>query len=527
MKHFQHTIILFFLSISAFAQSYNLHNSQLFSHYDRYLYARTDSFHTAVRPFQMQQVNQFVAIDSLYKIETDAKWKDILLNRSLIQYRSEHFNFNINPLFDFSAGSEVQESENTYTNSRGIQVDGTVGEKLAFYTSFTENQRSFYGYQTALVDSLHVVPGQGYTKPFKENAYDYAYAEAYASYSPNPWINLQLGHGKNFIGDGYRSLLMSDNAFNYPFLKLTADVWKLKYMALWAQFQEPNMSHAYIQGNPKQWMSAHYLDWNVCKWFSIGFFEAIVWADTDSLGNKRGFDFSYADPLIFNRPVEFANGSPDNVFMGLNGKITPAPWMVLYGQLVIDEFKLEHVKAQDGWWANKFGALGGMKLFDLFGVNHLDLQGECSAVRPFTYSHFDNLQNYGHYAQPMAHPLGANFAEALAIAKYNYKRVFFQLKTTYNLQGTDSSAYSMGGNIYRPYTARDQSRELGNDFLQGEKQTVMTTGVALSYLVNPATNMNITLGADIRTAERAGEKQNSAFIYFAFRTALGNQYFDY
>ena len=54
--------------------------------------------------------------------------------------------------------------------------------------------------------------------------------------------------------------------------------------------------------------------------------------------------------------------------------------------------------------------LGG-KYFDAFTVKNLDLQGEMNMVRPYTYTHYDSTANYTHYNQPLAHPLGAGFAE--------------------------------------------------------------------------------------------------------------------
>ena len=44
--------------------------------------------------------------------------------------------------------------------------------------------------------------------------------EILIAYRPNKIFTFLGGYGKNFFGEGYRSLLLSDNASNYPFLKL-------------------------------------------------------------------------------------------------------------------------------------------------------------------------------------------------------------------------------------------------------------------------------------------------------------------
>jgi hypothetical protein len=45
-------------------------------------------------------------------------------------------------------------------------------------------------------------------------------AEANLTFTASKHIDLQLGYGRNFIGDGYRSLLESDGASPYPYFKI-------------------------------------------------------------------------------------------------------------------------------------------------------------------------------------------------------------------------------------------------------------------------------------------------------------------
>lgn len=46
------------------------------------------------------------------------------------------------------------------------------------------------------------------------------------SYALKKHFTFQTGHDRNFIGDGYRSLILSDNATPYPFLKIVTDFGK-------------------------------------------------------------------------------------------------------------------------------------------------------------------------------------------------------------------------------------------------------------------------------------------------------------
>lgn len=522
LRRFTTFVILLIANLS-FAQEYSPYNSAIFNHYDRYAYSLRDSFHTSMKPYPVAKLQQIAPIDSLYHKTVATKAGDILWNRDLVRLRHDDLSLDVNPLFDFRLTRETEAGEKAFINTRGALVSAYIGDKIFLSTSFYENQASYISYQKHIVDSLGVVPGQGKHKAFKDTAFDFAYSQAYISYSPSDIFNFQLGYGKHFIGDGYRSLLLSDNSFSYPYFKWTVDVWKLKYSALWAQFQEPNISAPNVP-NPRKWGAFHLLDWNVSKWLSLGMFEAVIW-ENESGGAHRGFDASYAIPLVFRRPVEFANGSPDNVLLGINTKISVTKSVILYGQLSLDEFMLEHVRARDGWWANKFGVQGGCKFFDIMQIPHLDVQLEHSMVRPFTYTHFTPMQNYGHYGQPLAHPLGANFSETVGIVKYNYKRLFLQSKTTYAISGLDSTSANYGGNIYKAYTTR--TLELGNKIGQGVSRSLLTQDLSVSYLINPQVNMNITLGADIRHETIEKSVTRTAAFYFAFSTSLSTFYFDY
>ena len=110
---------------------------------------------------------------------------------------------------------------------------------------------------------------------------------------------------------------MSDNAFNYPYLKITTNVWRFKYTNLYAEFQDLKTPYNPDLGFHKKYGTFHYLSYAVNKRLNIGLFESIIWKAEDSSG-YRGFDINYLNPVIFYRPVEFSVGSPDNALLGVN-----------------------------------------------------------------------------------------------------------------------------------------------------------------------------------------------------------------
>ena len=519
-------VLLFVVSNNLIGQeSYSLYQNHTFRHYDRYVYQADYRFHTSVKPFLKRQADSIISLDTLYNIPTNTLAGELIFNRSLIVYDKDNFAFTIDPYINFELGVDKDYDDNSWISTRGFLINASIGKNISISTRFVENQAMFNDYRHDIVKKWGVIPGQGRPKGYKKGGYDYAFSEAYISYQAGKYFNFQFGHGKNFIGDGYRSMLLSDHAFSYPFFKITTDIWNIKYVNLWMQFQDFTQKHPYGTAYDKKWGAFHYLDWSVTKWLNIGFFEAIIWQNADSIG-YRGFDINYANPVIFFRPVEFSVGSPDNVLLGFNGKLTLFKKQVFYGQLIIDEFKLsEIIDFENGYWGNKFAIQAGYKTFDLFKIEHLDIQTEFNYVRPYMYSHISSLKNYGHYNVSLAHPLGSNFWESVSFLRYNYKRLFFEGRYSYAKHGTDSAGLNYGNDIYKPYETR--VNEYGNYLGQNEPVNLQYASLMVAFLVNPRTNLNIYFNYTLRSESSATLSKNQSFITFGIRTSLQNFYYDY
>ncbi len=514
------------LSISAQNSIYQNHSYRPF---DRYVYNSENRFHTSIKPYNMQEVNKIVSLDTLYVFETKNKWVDKIMNKSILSKKTENYSITVRPACDFEISKQIGDTTSGWVNTRGFVIDGNITQKVFFKTSFYESQSRLFDYRRDRINELgRVVPGAGKPKSFGEykDGLDYAFSDAYVMYTPSKYFDFQLGHGKHFIGDGYRSLLLSDNSFNYPYFKLGANVGNLKYITMWSQ-------HAYWpngwQGNERhdiKWNVMHYLDWAITDWLTIGLFETIIWADQDSINGNRGFEWQYLNPVIFFRPVEFSIGSPDNVIMGATGKITLWKKHIFYGQVVIDEFNVQEFKKRSAWWGTKFGLQAGYKTHDIGGIENLDFQTEVNYVRPFMYSHFHEGQNYGHYNQPLAHPMGSNFIESITFLRYSYKRFFAEAKFTYALHGQDTTDVSFGNDIFKLYTTRTQ--EYGHKITQLNVQnTVIYTDLRLSYMINPRNNLNVSVGVTNRYQHSEIAESNELMWYFGLRTTLNNHYYDF
>ena len=501
-------------------------------------------FHTAVKSWTEYQFKDIINIDSLNKSQFivknfNKKWKDLawnsILNTDFIGVKNDDYYIAINPIVDLQVGRD--NNKNTWVNTRGAEIKGTIGDNFAFYSNLRENQAVFPDYITEFAKTNKVVPGQGHARSFKNTGFDYANASAYVALRPMPWLQSVLGYGKNFIGDGYRSLILSDNSFAYPYVKLTANVWNIQYSCYYTQMSD---KRRVLDDDTfaRKYTVIHYLDWAVTKRLNLGLFDAIVCKGQDENGIKRGLDFQYLNPILFLRTTDYYVGrSPDNAILGAAASLILGKHTTMYAQFVLDEMTVKEFIAFNGYWANKQSYQFGIKSYNCFDIKNLFLQGEFNLVRPYMYSHYDGEDNYAHLNQPLAHPWGANFYEIVARAQYNYKRFYVQYKMNYGQWGDDITTedgefqyygHDIYNNYYDYYHIEGKNGRYGHYLLTGEKNTLLMNNVIVSWLVNPSYNLNIFADITHRYQNIEVENhQNNFIITFGIRTTLDRKYYDF
>ena len=369
------------------------------------------------------------------------------------------FDLHLNPVMYVSLGRNSGESKiaATYINTRGIEIRGLLANKVGFYTYLGENQTLAPLYTQRFTKRFRSVPREGFYKAFgsTNSGFDYFTARGYLSFDLIPkYLNVQFGHDKFFVGNGYRSLILSDHSNNYLFLKFQTRVWKIHYTNLFAEINATAFggpSGSLDQPFPKKYFAFHHLSINITNNFNLGIFESVIInADED----EEGFELNYLNPIIFYRAIEHQNGSQDNALLGLDFKWNLFKSISLYGQVVLDEFLLDNIIAQNGWWGNKYGFQLGGKYIDALGINALDIQIEGNIVRPYTYTHRIN-SNYTHYNMALAHPMGANFLELIASARYQpLPRLNLSTRIIIAKYGEDQESMNYGKDILLSYDTR-------------------------------------------------------------------------
>ncbi|MCE2997909.1 MAG: hypothetical protein ACK5RG_02010 [Cyclobacteriaceae bacterium] len=391
------------------------------------------------------------------------------------------FDLHFSPVLHLGVGKDSRLDETAIINTRGVEVRGMIDKKIGFYTFITENQLILPSY---VKENYFGVPHEGFVKQYKTTGFDFFQARAYIDFNITKHVYFQFGHDRTFIGNGYRSLVYSDHSPPNLFLKVNAKVWKINYLFQLNRLTANDPVAMTGVGSGKRYldryMALHHASINIGKKFNLGIFESIVFTPDDPV-NRGTFDLSYLNPIIFYRAIEQQFGSSDNALLGLDFKWNAFKGISFYGQALLDEFVIAEIRAGNGWWGNKYAFQLGGKYIDVAGISNLDLQLEYNTVRPYTYSH-NTGSSYSNYSQPLAHPLGANFNELVAIARYQpLPKLNLTAKMIMATVGRDGANENYGADVLKNYTTRKS--EYGNFIGQGHKNDITFVDLAATYML--------------------------------------------
>lgn len=448
-----------------------------------------------------------------------------LFKENFIVFEGEDFWCSIDPIIDLELGSDLSADslERLYWNTRGIRIQGKFFDKVGFSTSVFENQAFLPQYQRDYVDgqgeffpnSLNtkyqqnnaVIPGYARTKAFKTTGYDFAFAEGSVLYAPNKNINFQLGNGNQFIGNGYRSLLLSDYSTNYPFAKIETNFWdgRIQYIAMYAIHQ--NLYRLFEYSTPeatfeKKIGTYHYLEVSVAKNLQIGVFEANHWKRVDSLGSHKP-DLLFTNPIILvNTALNSFNNEGFKSVLGINARFTLGN-SLFYGQAVFSGATIGGFQ---------LGAKTFHFIFDKLSAgvefNHVDLN---------TYLSPDKRYNYSHYNLPLAHPMVAGFNELTTNFSYQGNHFFIQNRFTYSERFKNDSL-KIGNDILNPVNTINKPTH---------STFVVQNQFEIGYRFNKNNNLQAFIGHLYRNETQPTQNPLTNYTYIGVRTSIKNKYLDF
>lgn len=532
------TIIFSFLAFQAVAQQLNFPlNYEMQNRLERYI-SNSSHFITISKPYNMAEVKAAIGDSALQELgfESDSSkdgFKFGILKGDLLSVsaKKKKFYFATNPIIDAQFGYDINSKKMRYTVGYGARFEANLGRKVSLsftYQGVTENYLQQVGSYASQYGVL-----TGYRKAvFKNSRINSQLFSGYLSYSPNKYFNFQIGNDKQFWGDGYRSVFLSDNASNSPYIKLTANFWRIKYTCLYSLMRYGGINGFNVENDVSKFKTKygtyHLVTVDVAKWMQFTFFEGVTWFHADS-SRIRGIEFSYLIPVAFIRPVEFALGSPDNVVLGIAMKFKASPKHVFYTQIMLDDMDVGAARKGKGFYRTKVAAQFGYKTFDIFKVKHLDFQTELNIVRPFVYAHKAPEQSYTNFNQSLTHPLGANFLESITFINFWHKHWTASAKLQFAVQGLDAAYEHRGSNIFVSdyLITPNLSTAYNNYFLQGVKTRLINVEARGGYLINPKINLSAEAFVNYRYQKNENFKQSNLFMGISFRTNIFNRYTDF
>jgi hypothetical protein len=485
------------------------------------LYSPQNDLHTAFRPYIIAPNSILMhSVDSVLNRTTDTAYKHWIyrkiFNEHLFDDRTNDYTFYFDYLPDLDIGKDLSAKRTTWLNTRGYQLGGTLGTKFFFYSSAYENQGQFAGYEDNYIRTTAMVPGQAYnfngTAPGSK---DWMYVTALAGYVPSDAVSIEAGIDKVSIGDGYRSMLLSDFASNYPLLRVRWNITpRLQYVAMWAYLEDQDALkldtiNAHTPNRAK-WAVFHYIDWNITNRASLGFFNALIAPDAYDNGSLHGFDANYIDPVLFLKSIAPQGPIPDNTLIGFNAKYKVLNKAIIYGQLLLDQSSA----------SGKRGMQLGFRGADLFKINSLNYLFEYNTATPGTYTNQYPLINYTELDEPLAHPFGNNFHEWVGLLNYSPGRFDFQGELDY-ANYLLSSNTSTGIIPLPPVTSVDNQpvRTLFTTFKFAQGK--------VSYLINSKTNLRIEASGVLREESNAETAEKTVLFTIGLRSTFRDLYNDF
>jgi hypothetical protein len=511
MNFLKHNFFLFLISCFLLSINYSkaqsiLYPPDYFFDVPRQKAVFTDTstvVHSSVQPLTYKEMppDTFKHLKPGDDLFFDKVFYDDLLKVKYVDKSSGYdrkFNLSINPVFNFSFGKDEKDAvkEHFTNNTRGVWIKGQIGKKFIFETSFFENQSTFPTYLKNYCDATLIVPGQGRWKQFKKDGFDYAMANGVVHYQASKNFSIRLGTGKQKVGVGYRSLLLSDNAFNYPYLQLAANLFKQKvqYTQTYALLMNLSDGGTKIPVGTeriyqKKAASFQHVSWQITKKINVYLFQGLIWQATDA-NNLMHLNVLYANPVIFTNLAAYGFNNTNHIIEGGGWEIKPFKKTSFYGQFMYDGSYKGNTN---------FGIQAGIKLFDVLHIKNFYLQGEYNYVSRYSYQGKDSAQNYSQYNQMLTTP-AAFSNEMIGLASYTYKKFFIQLKEN----------YSFGQNT--------------------TTQNLSYFDAKFGYMINPSYKANIAIGSTFRTYENKSLNTNTQqmqLFYISFKTSLYNIYYDF
>ncbi|MGQ9853941.1 MAG: capsule assembly Wzi family protein [Candidatus Oleimicrobiaceae bacterium] len=408
-----------------------------------------------------------------------SRWLDPLLpdviyanGRNLLSMSSPPFQIYWDPVLVrrrlFATADTLAGQERVFEDTNGFVLWGSIGRQLGVFVDVRDSRQwgtRFYppeGTNYSLEHLGFVRSGGSFVD------HDETCASLVLAWS---FLTFQYGKDSNRWGPGRRGQLgLSDRPTAYDLVKIqfAGRRIKLTSMMAWLQHYSPQFFHG---GHQEKALAAHRLEFSLSSKCHLAVYETVVFAG-------RRLEPAYLNPVMFFRSAEHYLGDRDNATIGLDAEVRVLPNTRLYGELFIDD--LSTGKLGTGFYGNKTAFLLGGHLVDPCGLSDVDVWVEYARVRPFTYSHAQQLTSYVHYTTCLGHWIGPNADDLYVEAVYR-PSFWWELRAWGELHrhGANPMDKNVGGDLRVPHEFPRDPEYV--QFLAGLREQTSAVGLTASY----------------------------------------------
>ena len=471
----------------------------------------TDTKHRSIRPYN-ESFNQIRY--SVYYLDTsqnNSPFYNFVFKRSVLDVVESDVSLKADPLFNFAIGNSSPNDDYRYfTNSRGFRVLGDIGQKVSFETRFYENQMIYPEYLDEIADQRGIGIGIGRSKPFKDYGLDAATASGYVSYAPFKEINFQFGHGRHFFGNGYRSLLLSDYAPNYPYFSGQYLFFKgkvaYKHISAWmhSRKRSPGSGISPETIYKRKAASFNMISFSIHQNLEFSLFEGAIHKLYDESQGSVFPDVSFYTPVLgVSRLLDLSESGMNRIY-GASFSSLFLSSIELYGQTMLHE-------------SSRFALQSGLKWLNPLKISNSYLMMEYNYIKPFSYTVDSSriLQTYSHNGHELAHPIGSGISELIVKGYFEYKKFLFNFQFSHFLRTYGET--NLGADIFLPSSSSSVDLMNHRNYF---------SYIELGYLLNVQTQMKVFINFSRRTNVLSSQTYPENFLMVGFRTNLINNYID-
>lgn len=295
-------------------------------------------------------------------------------------------------------------------------------------------------------------------------------------------LNLSIGRGRAEIGNNISSSIVLSNQVNdYGQLRAEASLgaFGISFMhgSLVADTTHSLIKYA-DQGFVDKYIALHEVSWRAARDLKLFGGELIIYG-------HRGPDINYFLPHTFWRVTEHNQHDRDNVLIYAGAEAQLSRHLDYWLTAAFDEMSYD--KLLGSWWGNKWALQSG---FAWQPAEKSRIAIEITAVRPWTYTHYQNHTMYSHDGHPLGYSDGSNLVKgSLEVGLPLCEKLNWSGRASFMRQGSEGSSWQLN---YQDYFTPDNFHTAETKWFAGVRQDTFSWDHLLR--IGPFAHHNFYLG---------------------------------